>query len=111
MLGRLKDGHTREEHKEKVQKYLLIPLSEKTGINRKHNWVYNWKTKEWIKTPNYKYMPKYRVDNMNPVTNGINYSASRGSSYPKERVPSKKHKNRYKNFLKMFPDYEQDTFR
>lgn len=48
-----------------------------------------------------------RVDNMNVVTEGLNTSSSPSSSYPKIRVPSKKHKNRYKNFLKLFPNYEK----
>lgn len=51
-------------------------------------------------------MPKpERKDNQNPVTNTINYGSGGGNG-SRLRVPSKKHKNRYKNFLKLFPWYE-----
>lgn len=50
-------------------------------------------------------MPKpERKDNQNPVTNTINWGSS-GSGSSRIRVPSKKHKNRFKNFKKLFPDY------
>jgi len=48
---------------------------------------------------------KYRVrkDNLNPKTNGINYSG--GSNVNKIRIPSRKHKNKFKNFIKIFPNF------
>lgn len=46
-----------------------------------------------------------RRDNQNPVTETINFG--NGYSFKsKIRVPSKKHKNRYKNFLKLFPNFK-----
>lgn len=53
----------------------------------------------------YNFMPKYRVDNMNPKTEGHNFTSY--TSYYSMRIPSKKHKNRYKNFLKLFPNYKK----
>ncbi len=49
-------------------------------------------------------MPKEGRDNQNPVTNTINYSGG-GGNRNTIRVPSKKHKNRFKNFKKLFPEY------
>lgn len=49
-------------------------------------------------------MPKEGKDNQNPVTNTRNYSGG-GGNRNSIRVPSKKHKNRFKNFKKLFPDY------
>lgn len=68
----------------------------------------------WIKTYSakqkrshiYKLKPiRERRDNQNPETYGINYGSSGGGN--KIRVPSKKHKNRYKNFLKLFPQFKE----
>ena len=54
-------------------------------------------------------MPKpERKDNQNPVTNTINWGSD-GSHGSRIRVPSKKHVNRYKNFLKLFPWYEENN--
>jgi len=49
-------------------------------------------------------MPKEDKDNQNPVTNTINYKGG-GGNRNTIRVPSKKHKNRFKNFKKLFPEY------
>jgi hypothetical protein len=49
-------------------------------------------------------MPKEGKDNQNPVTNTRNYNGGGGNSNT-VRVPSKKHKNRFKNFKKLFPEY------
>jgi hypothetical protein len=46
-----------------------------------------------------------RKDNQHPENYGINWGSGCGSSN-RIRVPSKKHKNRYKNFLKLFPNYK-----
>jgi hypothetical protein len=71
----------------------------------------------WIKTYSerrsksrqYSLKPiRERKDNQNPETYGINYSGSPScGNYPKIRIPSKKHKNRYKNFLKLFPQFKE----
>lgn len=49
-------------------------------------------------------MPKEGKDNQNPVTNTRNYNGG-GGNRNTVRVPSKKHKNRFKNFKKLFPEY------
>lgn len=46
-----------------------------------------------------------RKDNLNPKTNGLNYGSG-GGGYSSIRVPSKKRRNKYKNFLKRFPNYK-----
>jgi hypothetical protein len=71
----------------------------------------------WIKTYSerrsksrqYSLKPiRERKDNQNPETYGINYgSGSCGSNRNRIRIPSKKHKNRYKNFLKLFPHFKE----
>lgn len=54
-------------------------------------------------------MPKQeRKDNQNPVTNTRNFGSG-GGNRSWLRVPSKKHTNRYKNFLKLFPWYEKNN--
>lgn len=55
---------------------------------------------------NYNKKPiRERKDNLNPLTETRNYG--NGYSFKgKLRVPSKKHKNRYKNFLKLFPNFK-----
>ncbi len=63
----------------------------------------NWSLKRFENS-----MPKpERKDNQNPVTNTINWGSSGGNG-SRIRVPSKKHKNRYKNFLKLFPKFEEN---
>lgn len=66
----------------------------------------------WLQTQQEKFdrqrgrdiMPKTGKDNQNPTTNTINYKGgSNGTNTI--RVPSKKHKNRFKNFKKLFPKY------
>lgn len=53
--------------------------------------------KDWEKMPK----PE-RKDNQNPATDGINYGSGGGNG-GRIRIPSRKHKNRFKNFLKLFP--------
>jgi len=50
------------------------------------------------------YMPKHGRDNQNPVNNTRNYGSG-GTNKNMIRVPSRKHKNRFKNFMKLFPEY------
>ena len=47
-----------------------------------------------------------RKDNQHPENYGINWGGGGGGA-GRIRVPSKKHKNRYKNFLKLFPNYDK----
>jgi hypothetical protein len=54
----------------------------------------------------YKKRPKReRKDNLNPNTNTVNFGSG-GGGYSSIRVPSKKRKNRMKNFKKMFPNFK-----
>jgi hypothetical protein len=54
----------------------------------------------------YKSSPKrIRKDNQNPLTETINYGSGCNGSKSSIRVPSRKHKNRFKNFTKLFPNY------
>jgi hypothetical protein len=66
-------------------------------------------SEKWERSQPYKLKPvRERRDNQNPETYGINYSGSPScGNYPKIRIPSKKHKNRYKNFLKLFPQFKE----
>ena len=54
----------------------------------------------------WNFMPKTTRDNLNPKTNTINFRGG-GDNPSKIIVPSKKHKSRFKNFMKLFPDYCQ----
>lgn len=55
----------------------------------------------------YSIMPKReRKDNQNPRTNTLNYGGSEHINRNSIRIPSKKHKNRYKNFKRLFPNHE-----
>jgi len=86
----------------------LLRIDYKTLIKNNKSAKIHPRTNQIIIVDNYNRNGlKGRVDNMNVVTEGINTSTSPSSSYPKIRVPSKKHKNRYKNFLKLFPDHEK----
>jgi len=49
---------------------------------------------------------KERKDNQNITTNTRNFGSG-GNNYSNVRVPSKKHKNRWKNFIKLFPIYQE----
>lgn len=57
-------------------------------------------------TSEYNLKPlRERKDNQHPENYGINWGSGGGSGN-RIRVPSKKHKNRYKNFLKLFPNFK-----
>lgn len=58
--------------------------------------------KDWNKMPK-----EERKDNQNPSTSTRNYGSGGGNG-GRIRVPSRKHKNRFKNFLKLFPWYGQE---
>lgn len=81
----------------------LYNVLEKTTKNPYDKLI--WLLLKRLKSNDYNKMPKERRDNQNIVTGAINYSKHYGSNRNKIRVPSKKHKNRYKNFLKLFPNY------
>lgn len=58
-----------------------------------------------IKVLNYNYNSYTPKDNVNPKTEGTIFKTI--TFNPRMRIPSKKHKNRYKNFLKIFPSYKE----
>lgn len=66
--------------------------------------------KKWVKVKKYvRNGLKNRVDNMNPLTEGLNISSNTGH-INSIRIPSKKHKNRFKNFIKLFDNQIKKGF-
>jgi hypothetical protein len=64
-----------------------------------------WETRHEKTQTNYDKMPpKERKDNGHPELDGINHNGG-GSNSNKIRVPSKKRKNKWKRFRKLFPEY------
>jgi hypothetical protein len=51
-----------------------------------------------------KMPPKERKDNGHPELDGINWGGG-GDNHNKIRIPSKRRKNKWKRFRKLFPDY------
>jgi len=94
-----------QEHKERKEVYdyhYSNGLSDEEIMNI---WISSYKN-NWSRKRFENTMPKTeRKDNQNPVTNTINWGSGGGNG-SRIRVPSKKHKNRYKNFLKLFPNFE-----
>lgn len=89
------------EHKERKE---VFQFHYSNGLNDEQIQEIWWKVYQdqfGERTERYYTMPKpERKDNQNPVTNTYNWGSGGGSS--SIRVPSKKHKNKYKNFLKLF---------
>lgn len=71
-----------------------------------HKTIWHKRLKKWIEVPVYRHMPRDTRDNQN-LSNKLYPWVKDKNQYI--RPPSKKHKNRYKNFLKMFPNYEGGT--
>lgn len=68
-------------------------------------WVYNERKEEWIEVRDYRFMPRVFRDNQNTTTNAEPYLPTfTGGS--KCRIPSRKHKNKWKNFVKLFPYFK-----
>ena len=89
------------EHRERLEVYNYFYKQGKTDSEICAEWLRVQQEKR-VKKYSYNSMPKpERKDNQNPVTNTINFSG--GDNRNKIRIPSKKHKNRFKNFLKLFP--------
>lgn len=109
----------------KIELEIFIGVSPKSKEHKERKEVFNFQYSKglndeqikdlWIKTYNhhksdkkYRLMPKpERRDNQNPKTNTKNYGSG-GGNKGWLRVPSKKHKNRYKNFLKLFPWFKEN---
>jgi hypothetical protein len=95
-----------KEHKERMDVFLYF---YKQGYDDKYiesQWLMVQMERR-SQSEEYKKKPKReRKDNQNPLTNTINYGSGGGWSSI-IRVPSKKHKNRWKNFTKLFPKYKE----
>jgi hypothetical protein len=100
--------HKNMEYKERSMVYAFYDVQGKTDEEIGELWRKTHSEKQDRSQP-YKQKPvRERRDNQNPETYGINYSNSPSyGNHPKIRIPSKKHKNRYKNFLKLFPQFKE----
>lgn len=96
-----------EEHKERMEVFQYFYKLGKDDKYVESQWMLAQSERRKQGSP-YKKKPKReRKDNQNPVTNIINYgSGGSGSWSSRIRVPSKKHKNRWKNFIKLFPSFK-----
>lgn len=95
------------EHKERMEVFNYFYALGKTDDEIRIEWekVQRERRKDWKPWGSDK--PKReRKDNQNPTTGDINWGSG-GSHRGKIRVPSKKRKNKWKNFLKLFPNYKQ----
>lgn len=96
-----------DEHKERME---VFQYFYDKGINDDGYIEGQWRLVEAERREQgavYKKKPvRERKDNQNPVTNTINYGSGHGRN--PIRVPSKKHKNRWKNFTKLFPRYKDE---
>ena len=112
-LNMMIDSHTKaklthrlKELKELSMIYSFYKAQGKTDDEIAFLWV-DTHSEKYHRSRPYKLKPiRERKDNQNPETYGINYGTA-GSNCNKIRVPSKKHKNRYKNFLKLFPQFKE----
>lgn len=93
------------EHRERLLVYNYFYKQGKTDDDVCAEWLKVQQEKRWVRA-NYNIMPKEGRDNQNPVTNTRNYNGG-GGNRNSIRVPSKKHKNRFKNFLKLFPHLKE----
>ncbi len=91
--------------KEHNDRMLVLKFYYKQGKTDKEIQDIWWdvQSKKYSRQRGRNVMPKEGKDNQNPVTNTINGTG--GGGWNSIRVPSKKHKNRFKNFKKLFPDY------
>jgi hypothetical protein len=92
------------EHRERLEVFNYFHKLGMSDEDVRENWYEitnaKYERRRWINgKPTVE-----RKDNLNPKTNTVN-RGSGGGGYSSIRVPSKKHKNRYKNFLKLFPNY------
>lgn len=97
-----------KECKEVLMIYSFYDAQGKTDAEIASLWV-DTHYEKYNRSQPYKLKPvRERRDNQNPETYGINYGSNLSyGNYPRIRVPSKKHKNRYKNFLKLFPQFKE----
>lgn len=93
------------EHKERMLVFHYFQKQKLSEDEISNRW-YNTHSEKYKFGREYKKRPKReRKDNLNPNTNTVNYGSG-GGGYSSIRVPSKKRKNKMKNFKKMFPNYK-----
>ena len=91
------------EFKERMEVFNWFRSQGKSDDEIKSIWQ-NFRSK-YKYNSEYKKMPKkQRKDNGHPELDGINYNGG-GWNRNKIRVPSKKRKNKWKRFKKLFPEY------
>lgn len=97
-------GFMSKDMKKKVLKYLDYlekhPEITEEDITKTRNEIGNEKYQERLFNMKNKHKPIYRDNNGYINGTGI------GGNKNKIRIPSKKHKNRFKQFLKLFPKYK-----
>lgn len=93
-----------EEYKERMEVFQYFYSLGKGDKDVELEWFHiQWERRK--QGAEYSKKPKrQRKDNQNPQTETINYGGG-GGGWSSIRVPSKKHKNRFKNFKKLFPEY------
>jgi len=101
-LGVSPKSKEHEERKEVFNYYYSKGLNDEEIMNV---WTSTYRISYYRNNRNDSMPKPERKDNQNPVTNTINWGSGGGNG-SRIRVPSKKHKNRYKNFLKLFPKFE-----
>jgi hypothetical protein len=94
------------EHRERLFVYNYFYKQGKNEEEISNEW-FRIQRENRSRRDNYNLMPKQeRRDNQNPVTHTRNYGSGGGNG-GWLRVPSRKHKNRFKNFLKLFPHFKE----
>jgi hypothetical protein len=94
-----------EEHNERLEVFNYFYKEGDSDTQIEHTWnMIQFERRQQSAEYNKKPV-RERKDNQNPITNTINYGSGHGG-YSSIRVPSKKHKNRFKNFLKLFPRFK-----
>lgn len=94
-----------KEHKERMKVFHYFYKQNLDDDAIATRW-YNIHNEKYKFGREYKKSPKReRKDNLNPNTNTFNFGSG-GGGYSSIRVPSKKRKNKMKNFKKMFPNYK-----
>lgn len=91
-----------QEHKERKEVFDFYYSNALNDLEIQEIWWKTYQDQFSRRTERPYTMPKpERKDNQNPVTNTYNWGSS-GGNRSSIRVPSKKRKNKYKNFLKLF---------
>jgi hypothetical protein len=104
----VKNGSDKYKEIMEVLNYFRKDNMDDSTILKKWNGVYFLNKAKNSKGIDYTKMPKKeRKDNQNPKTNTLNFGSGYGNS-SSIRVPSKKRRNKWKNFLKLFSNYSRN---